>query len=361
MAAVLPAWIKKYGEEKANEMWQDYKKRCSRTSEYYEKKYGKEYADILKKKKISYSLESCIERYGKELGEKKWNERLSKKLKSQEENFKEKKWKNGRTLEEYQIRYGVKDGYKRWKKRNERQSYMVSKQRYLDDYGDDGVEMCRSIKDTTSIEAFIKRYGHDKGSEEYDKYIELRKKTSPRCKNYWIKYHDGDEELAKQSLRNYHKRDLEFFIDRYGESLGKTKHLEFINKTTSHNKYYSKMSQDLFWQLYKELNLTEQDTKFFELNEEQLFYNSNNIIKVDFKYKNNIIEFNGDYWHANPKIYKKDDFINGKIAEDTWKKDNSRYEFLKSVGYNVIVIWENEWKTDKDSVLNKCKKFLLNE
>lgn len=361
MAAVLPAWIKKYGEEKANEMWQDYKKQCSRTSEYYEKKYGKEYADNLKKKKISYSLESCIERYGKELGEKKWNERLNKKLKSQEENYKDKKWKNGRTLEEYQIRYGVDEGYKRWKKRNDHQSYMVSKERYINDYGDEGAELCRNLKDNTSLDSFIKRHGPEKGHEEYSKYIELCKETSHRSIKYWIKYHNGDEERAKESLRNYHKRDLEFFVNKYGESLGKTKHTEFVSKTTLHSKTYSKMSQELFWQLYKELDLIEQDTKFFELNEEQLFYNHNNVIKVDFKYKNNIIEFNGDYWHANPEIYKEDDFINGKTAEETWKKDDLRYEFLKSAGYNVLVVWENEWKKDKDSIINKCKKFLLNE
>lgn len=58
------------------------------------------------------------------------------------------------------------------------------------------------------------------------------------------------------------------------------------------------------------------------------------------------IEINGDYIHANPRIFKKDDIIrlrgNAYTAEEKWKSDKRKFEFLQSLGYTVIVIWESD-------------------
>ena len=44
------------------------------------------------------------------------------------------------------------------------------------------------------------------------------------------------------------------------------------------------------------------------MNEEEILYldTLKKSIKLDFKLKNNIIEFDGDYWHNNPKSKKRD-------------------------------------------------------
>ena len=63
---------------------------------------------------------------------------------------------------------------------------------------------------------------------------------------------------------------------------------------------------------------------------------------------NLIIEFNGDYWHANPDSYKASDLIHyrfGNItAEDIWNKDLKKKKLAESKGYNIITIWEKEIK-----------------
>ena len=73
-----------------------------------------------------------------------------------------------------------------------------------------------------------------------------------------------------------------------------------------------------------------------------------------------ILEVYGDFWHANPNKYNASDEMNfpsGKMrAECVWDKDNARIDFLKSNGYQVIIIWESEWKSDKNGCINRLRQ-----
>jgi len=79
---------------------------------------------------------------------------------------------------------------------------------------------------------------------------------------------------------------------------------------------------------------------------------------VNFE-KKIIIEYNGDLYHANPIIYKPDDYIKmiKMTAKEKWKKDRAKNFRLRRLGWQVIVIWENEWNNDRQSVLNKFESF----
>ena len=58
------------------------------------------------------------------------------------------------------------------------------------------------------------------------------------------------------------------------------------------------------------------------------------------------IEFNGDYWHANPKSYDKNFTIKqcNITAGEIWEKDSSRYKVLEEeFGIKTYVIWESEY------------------
>ena len=61
------------------------------------------------------------------------------------------------------------------------------------------------------------------------------------------------------------------------------------------------------------------------------------------KETNTIYEFHGDYWHGNPEIYESD-IINestqctmGGLYQKTMEKE----EKIKELGYNLVVMWEN--------------------
>lgn len=74
-----------------------------------------------------------------------------------------------------------------------------------------------------------------------------------------------------------------------------------------------------------------------------------------------IIEINGDYVHANPKIYKSADRIllrgNTYTAQEKWLKDEKKISDLKDMGYRVIVVWES----DDLALIRKQIVKLLNE
>lgn len=64
------------------------------------------------------------------------------------------------------------------------------------------------------------------------------------------------------------------------------------------------------------------------------------------RYSNIIIEINGDYFHANPNIYKENDLIKRfgeyKKVKDIWDKDKDRNSNIEKLGYKVLVVWESE-------------------
>jgi len=76
--------------------------------------------------------------------------------------------------------------------------------------------------------------------------------------------------------------------------------------------------------------------------------------------KNKIIEVNGDYWHANPKFYKKNDIVrandHGNIikAKDIWNKEKTRTAKINSLGYNILTLWEY----DIEKKFNKTKQII---
>ncbi len=82
----------------------------------------------------------------------------------------------------------------------------------------------------------------------------------------------------------------------------------------------------------------------------------------DFTYNKKIIEFNGDFWHAHPNLFQADEIVPVlKIsAKEKWELDKKKKELAESYGYEVLVIWESEYGKDKETIINKCIKFLNN-
>lgn len=75
-----------------------------------------------------------------------------------------------------------------------------------------------------------------------------------------------------------------------------------------------------------------------------------------------VIEFNGDAFHCNPKVWKKDQYstLIKMTAGEKWKKDISRYAILRKFGYKVIIVWESNWKASQEKCLNLIKEIYEN-
>ena len=67
-------------------------------------------------------------------------------------------------------------------------------------------------------------------------------------------------------------------------------------------------------------------------------------------------EFDGTYWHADPRFYKENDIIRGNLlAADIWKHDKEKDERCQQLNVKLIHIKEYDWLNTKEQV----KKYIL--
>jgi hypothetical protein len=167
----------------------------------------------------------------------------------------------------------------------------------------------------------------------------------------------------------------EWFINKHGETVGKDMYISRCNnikKTTYFTEYnkinmnnYSKVSQKLFHELCLVLpDLLTDGVYFAELNHEYscgIESCNYDFVVIDRK---KIIEFNGDKWHANPKLYGPDDRPNPRdkslTSLDIWKKDKTKITNAEQKGYDVLIVWESDYISDKNMIIQECVNFLKN-
>jgi hypothetical protein len=133
---------------------------------------------------------------------------------------------------------------------------------------------------------------------------------------------------------------------------------------------YSKISQELFYKILETYRVECKDKiKFATHNGEFKLENPKGGVYVyDFidLTSNKIIEYNGDMYHANPKKYKKNDtphpYRKNKTSLEIWESDKIKLMTAKNNGYDVLVIWDSEYRWgNKEKVIKKCLNFLKNE
>lgn len=347
-SSTLGSFKCRFGDLQGTKMWKEKTKKTIPSLDNKLRKYGEEGIkkwDEYREGQKSIGIENMIAKYGEKKGKEKWGAYLNKWKKSIEEKG---GWDNGLTLELLQNKHGIEKGFEVWKKKSDKQKERFSEKYYVKKYGEDiGIrkwkEYCLKM-DKKSLNYFVDRYGNEKGKKYYE--ISCNKNSfSQSVEGYKIKF--GNIE---------------------GEKRHKLKTIINIKKLIDLScRGYSKVSQRLFWEIYEHIDISEKkNCRFAELNEEETFYIFDNIIKsisVDFKLNKKIIEFFGDFWHANPKIFKDDDEVKMfhgviKKAKDIREKDRKRIEILKNLGYEVLIVWEKDYNKTKQEVINRCLKFL---
>lgn len=142
---------------------------------------------------------------------------------------------------------------------------------------------------------------------------------------------------------------LSFYLEKYGGNAEEI-YKKYVKKVRNNKPYtISKLNKKIY-NLLDSLNIVY--TPEFCIGLDNIFHNKD--IKkrynlyYDIKLNNNfLIEINGDYWHANPNIYKKSDIINYPnnqhiAAETVWKCDLFKKEYAELQGYQVIYLWESD-------------------
>lgn len=270
---------------------------------------NKEDAEVHNKNN-SITLVRMIERYGEDLGKIKWESYLTKQRDTN--TFEYKKEKYGWDFETF------------------------------NDYN-----KSRSV----TLDNMIKRHGEEIGSKKFDEYCAKQKINGSSLSWFVSKYGDIEGHKKYQEVNNKKRQNLINFELRYGKENGLKEYFKYKDKVALNSSFgYSKISQEVFLNLDAALEQFNLTTYFKEKNFEYKKFLSNfGCVFLDYFIEelNLCIEFNGDYFHANPKHFSNEmncfHFAKNVTAEDIWKKDKDRTDELKSqYNIDVHVIWESD-------------------
>lgn len=200
----------------------------------------------------------------------------------------------------------------------------------------------------------------------------VRRITSKRCREYYIcrGYSTEEADILVSKGQKYFSKDI--CIKKYGEEKGlkvwqdrQNKWQSTLDSKTDEEKFrinrlklskgitVSRAEKTILEQIKNVFpKVKHQFTLLDTSNKKQYVYD----INVDKK----IIEYNGDFWHSNPSKYSPD-FTNPRTklkASDKWAIDALKINYAESQGYQVLVIWESDFKQNKEKVIKECIQFL---
>jgi len=181
---------------------------------------------------------------------------------------------------------------------------------------------------------------------------------------------ETSEKMLKERQTTF---SLDICIEKYGEIEGTKK---FKKRTIKWQKSllengnlkcgFSKISQELFYKILEKYGFEDRKNVYFATKNQEYFISLKGGIFYQYDFtdlKNKkIIEYNGDEYHANPKKYESYDtphpFRKNITSEEMWKKDKDKKEIAELNGFEVLTIWDSEYKKNKKIILKKCLKFL---
>lgn len=269
-------------------------------------------------KKTAVTKDNMISKYGKNEGEKRWKDYCDKQAKSNSFEYKNKK--HGWTKEQFDAfnssrsitlkkcveRHGEIEGIKKWHDYCYKQAYTNTKEYFVEKYG---------------IEIGTKKYldyNKKKGNSSSPEYIANKLNiTRDQAVEVILGRNDNHKILGSEIEKE--------FTSMLEDRLGK---LEF----TTFTKPYGLWAHSL-----------------------------NSYVIYDIKHGDCVIEFNGDYWHCNPKLYESTDVIrNKKTANEIWEKDRKKNQVVIDKGLRLLVVWESEFKKNKIETIERVIKWMQN-
>ena len=322
--------------------------------------------------------QAWIRKYGEEEGTRRW--------------FNLNKGKG--TLDWYINKYGKDEGTKRYHEKNKKLSVGYDTLK-ANGHSDDEIKRIKnkhSNKSKHTLENFITRYGKKLGNKKYEEYREKNKLTSNRRLEYWIDKCNGDIEKAKAKLKKWQTRDLNFYINKYGEedghqrytnsnrkrgrtlenyikkygkAEGKEKYIEACKnwKAGQRGIFNSKGQCEVeayLKSIYDNVKGLRNETGIILTESEKSPELTNNVLYPDIIVNDRyIIRYNGDFWHANKTIFPDDDIIVSKVNKPAGlirEIDRQKNKIYENRGFIVINIWDSDWHAEPENIKQMLKR-----
>jgi len=199
----------------------------------------------------------------------------------------------------------------------------------------------------------------------------LYRQCNPMCIEYWIKNNHDNPAAACQDYKNKNSASYKNRYDKFGQ-VGidglKKSHLKRKNTIytrfggfTVSNGLNSNLGKKFNLRLYKRLrklgfkktDFLFASNKFNELVRTDLTTGITYFYDFCLKPLKLIIEFNGIYWHAR----NKEEWRRTNITyEEALLYDKNKIYFMEQLGYNIIIVWEDDDYNKKlEEIVNYVK------
>jgi len=223
-----------------------------------------------------------------------------------------------------------------------------------------------------SIEFYKRKFSNEsleqqeKRLKEFISTVDYDSRLTESQLDYWIEKCNGDVEQAKEL---YKERQSTFTKEKCIKKYGEEKGLEVYNDRQEkwsiimeekyQNGEYHRSNGSNISSLNYEIVEYLPKTKYC-LENEWFIHTGKRIYYYDYKLGNKIIEFNGDYWHCNPEIYESTFYNKSKqmYAQEIWNFEVIKLQAAKDNGFEVLTIWESDFKKHKKETLQRCVDFL---
>ncbi len=218
--------------------------------------------------------------------------------------------------------------------------------------------------------------------ESIEKIKEIQSTFSKQVKNrpnnmsvqYFLNKGMSEPDAISALKNRQSTRTLEKAISKYGELEGTSKWLA-RNKAWSKNiedQYkagkFSKSQKEKIWRVTSaaEIELADflqnmiDQPLLFGKNQLKIFYGGRYYYyDICNPITKRIIEYNGDYWHANPIKYPIGTIVHSnKLSEQIWEADLTKLKIASELGYTMNTIWESDYLQNKKEIMIQALNFL---
>jgi hypothetical protein len=240
-------------------------------------------------------------------------------------------------------------------------------------YDADKIEQIASCKEEELVDkqaysnSFeFKATKHGWSRDEYDQFNRTRAITAENmCKKYGPI--DGIKRFDEYRERQRFTCGIEHFLEKYGPDIGRIRYEEFnrgrLRGAYSASKTRNRLKSNAEIQCYNVLSENVADV--IELKHGvilpnlfvSLSFNEYDFGSIDKKI---LVEFYGDYWHANPLKYKNEWVhpVRKLTAKHIHHIDNMKRLNATRQGFRTFIIWELDWREKKEEIINEFRRFV---
>lgn len=209
---------------------------------------------------------------------------------------------------------------------------------------------------------------HNKNNDRHIRAGISNKETltlHPEINNTRIEYYLNLGYSLDESYDMVSLRQSTFSLKKCKQKYGDEKGIEVFKERQDRwiKSYYDKNDEELQIIIKsKDVNKSVAEIKLIEYCgcEHSFMVDGSSKYVYDMRNGNKIVEYNGTYFHCDPRIY--DEYYYNKktqlFACEIWEKDENKIKYANDNGFEVLTIWEEDFINDEEGTLNKCKQFL---